>query len=104
MLYGRYPNRKEPTVKRLSDGEYDLIAEQRVDGMAEHEARTLEEYSSIAEYCAKRGIAGNDGDQLPYFASSFAIEMINDDPEAFRQHVREHAYAIAMNKLNLPEE
>lgn len=61
-------------------------------------------YDSVAEWCAKHGYDGKPGDLLPYLLSSDICVLINADPEAFQRRVRETAYALAMNKLNLPEE
>lgn len=55
-------------------------------------------YDACAEWCAKRGLQGKIGDLLPNLVSSEVVEMINSDPEAFEQRVRQCAYALAMNK------
>jgi len=62
------------------------------------------EYDGAAMWCAERGLKGKAGDPLPTLMSSEACELINDDPEAFEARVRATAYAIAMNKLNIPED
>lgn len=61
------------------------------------------EYDSVAEWCAERGIKGAAGDRLPDMLSTGCKALIDADPEAFEQRVRDCAYAQAMNKLNLPE-
>lgn len=62
------------------------------------------EYDAAAEWCAKRNLKGVDGDPLPENLSGRTVKLIADDPEAFQERVRATAYAIAMDKLNLPEE
>lgn len=54
------------------------------------------EYDAAAEWCARRGIAGNIGDPLPELLSGDCAALINDDPEAFSERVRQTAYALAM--------
>ena len=61
-------------------------------------------YDSVAEWCAKRGIAGNVGDPLPNLLSVAVCQLIDDDPEAFQKRVKECGYALAMNRLNLPDD
>lgn len=61
------------------------------------------EYDAAAEWCAKRGYSGGNGDPLPTLISSECYYEIQKDPEAFERRVRETAYAIAMNALNIPE-
>lgn len=63
-----------------------------------------EEYDSVADWCAQRGHKGKPGDPLPENLSTSVASLIDADPEAFEARVREHAYARAMNALNLPEE
>lgn len=58
------------------------------------------EYERAAAFLAKRGLLGLPGDILPHNISAITMELINADLEAFQARVREHAYAIAMNKLN----
>ena len=53
------------------------------------------EYDSAAEWCAKRGIEGNPGDPLPENVSAAVCLLIDDDPEAFQQRIRETAYGLA---------
>ena len=65
--------------------------------------RIADEYESAAEWCAKRGIQGADGDPLPALLSADAWESINTDTSAFRARVADYAYAIHMNALKLPE-
>lgn len=55
------------------------------------------EYDAAAEWCAARGIAGKDGDQLPTLLDGYTFAEINADPEAFEQRVKDFAYALAMN-------
>ena len=62
------------------------------------------EYDNAADWCATRGLTGKAGDALPALISAECLREINDDPEAFERRVRQHAYARAMDKLNLPEE
>lgn len=62
------------------------------------------EYDSAAEWCAKRGIKGTEGDSLPDLMSGACCELISADPDAFQRRVKDMAYGLAMEKLNLPEE
>lgn len=55
-------------------------------------------YDSCAEWCAKRGLKGKIGDPLPNLLDSRVVKLINDDPEAFEQRVRDTAYALAIEK------
>jgi len=55
-------------------------------------------YNAAAEWCAKRGSKGAIGDQLPNLMGSGTVALINADPEAFADHVRMTAYALAMEK------
>lgn len=57
-----------------------------------------QEYDYIAEWCAKRGLKGATGDPLPPFSGGDAVELINQDPEAFQERVQATAYALAMEK------
>ena len=57
------------------------------------------EYDSAAEWCAKRGLKGAVGEPLPHLISGETVDMINDDPDAFQERVRQTAYALAMNRL-----
>lgn len=57
---------------------------------------TWGEYDSAAEWCARRGLKGADGDPLPPMLSADCLALINDDPEAFGERVRATAYALAM--------
>lgn len=59
-------------------------------------AAAWQEYDSAAAWCAKRGLKGVEGDPLPEALSSRAQALIDEDPEAFEQRVRDTAYAIAM--------
>jgi hypothetical protein len=63
----------------------------------------IQEYEWAAEDLAKKGLKGVVGDPLPLMMSVEAVALINADPDAFEKRVRENAYAIAMNKLNIPE-
>jgi len=65
----------------------------------------LPEYDGAARWCAQRGLTGKIGDALPEnMDSDGALRWINADPEAFIERVRQFAYAIAMESLNLPED
>lgn len=64
----------------------------------------LSEYDSAAQWCARRGLTGAVGDPLPNLMDSDgALKWINAHPEAFQQRVKDFAYMMAMDKLNLPE-
>jgi len=54
------------------------------------------EYDSAAEWCAKRGIRGKQGDRLPDGISVDCWREITYDVEAFERRVRDCAYALAM--------
>jgi hypothetical protein len=56
------------------------------------------EYDSAAEWCARRGIAGRVGDNLPPCMSLRVLREINADPDAWEQRVRDTAYALAMSR------
>jgi hypothetical protein len=62
------------------------------------------EYDHAAADLARRGLKGAIGDPLPNLMSARAVELINDDPEAFETRVRQYAYAQTMEKLNLPDD
>lgn len=62
------------------------------------------EYDSAAAYLAKRGMLGIAGDALPDGLSVSCQRLIDDDPEAFEQRVKETGYAIAMGNLNILED
>lgn len=60
------------------------------------------EYDNAAVWCAKRGLTGDIGDMLPIGTSHAVVLEINNDVDAFKQRVNDCAYAIAMNKHNIP--
>lgn len=62
------------------------------------------EYDSCANWCAMRGYKGVDGDPLPPLLSVACYDEIRDHPEDFARRVREHAYGLAMSRLDIPEE
>ncbi len=57
-----------------------------------------QEYDAAATWCAKRGIKGRYGDQLPANLSAECTNLITNDIEAFEDRVNDTAYALAMNK------
>jgi hypothetical protein len=60
----------------------------------------LREYDGAAEHCARRGLKGVPGDELPAnMATDGALRWINADPEAFEERVRQIAYGLAMEKI-----
>lgn len=59
-----------------------------------------QEYTAAAEYLAVRGLIGAQGDPLPMNMSKEAVELINEDPEAFQREVQACAYANAMTKVH----
>jgi len=71
---------------------------------AAYEMAREEEYEQAAAWCAERGIAGNLGDPLPSPLAAEVCEAIAADLEAFKECVRRHAYARAMDSLGLPED
>ena len=58
------------------------------------------EYDSAAEWCAKRGSKGRNGDRLPENLSSDVLDEINGDIDAFQERVKNHAFALAMMRVN----
>lgn len=72
------------------------LANGTLDG---HSFSAWRTYDSCAEWCAKRGLQGKDGDPLPQNISGEVQEMINADVEAFQQRVRDTAYALSMKGL-----
>jgi len=83
------------------EGSYARWMQQQVEHIT---ASAWAEYDSAANWCARRGIKGKQGDALPANLSSLVLEYINEDPEAFERRVREFAYGKAMNALVIPEE
>ena len=57
-------------------------------------------YDDVALWCAKRGLTGKMGDPLPNLLSEDIVKLINDDPDAFQDRVKQCAYALAMDKTN----
>lgn len=57
-----------------------------------------QEYDSAARQLACQGKRGQCGDLLPANMTPEAVQLIADDPEAFERRVRDHAYAIAMER------
>ncbi len=58
----------------------------------------VREYDAAAMDLARRGLTGDIGDPLPNLMSGATVDAINEDPEAFQQHVRMCAYALAMGE------
>lgn len=58
------------------------------------------EYRRAAEDTARKGLLGVAGDPLPLNMSRRAVELINDDQEAFQREVRLCAYAQAMAEID----
>jgi hypothetical protein len=54
------------------------------------------EYDSAAKWCAKRGNPGTLGHDLPVGISDQVLHLINCDPEAFEQRVKDTAYMLSM--------
>lgn len=69
-----------------------------------YELARVEEYEQAAKWCAERGLKGAVGDPLPSPLAVEVCESIDADPEAFQEKVRLHAYALAMERLGLPED
>ena len=61
-----------------------------------------DEYEAAAELCAKKGFSSLA--DLFGLVSEECMGEILDNFGAFSRRVNDYAYAIAMNKLNLPEE
>lgn len=58
------------------------------------------EYDACASDMARRGKTGAVGESLPANMSVDAVNLINDDPEAFERRVRDFAYAHAMERFH----
>jgi hypothetical protein len=58
------------------------------------------EYDAAADWCARRGLNGKEGDPLPTLLSVRCLNEIDTDPEAFERRVRGYAYALAMSKYS----
>ncbi len=65
--------------------------------MTAHE-RIADEYEQVCEYMARNGCTGKPGDHLPDLLSVEVSEAIHADLYAFQQRIREHAYALAMER------
>ena len=63
-----------------------------------------EEYDEAAFWCAERGLRGVAGDPLPNLLSVAVHNLIQADLEEFQGRVAAHAYGLAMNKLNIPDD
>ncbi len=63
-----------------------------------------DEYEHCAEMCAVRGLKGEAGDLLPENISRECFDAIAADPAEFQARIRQYAYGLAMNRLNLPED
>ena len=59
------------------------------------------EYDSAAKDLARKGLTGKIGDPLPLNMSKAAVDLINEDPEAFQLRVRQSAYALSMEGIDL---
>jgi hypothetical protein len=57
-----------------------------------------QEYDEAAMELARKGLKGKIGDPLPNLMSAEAVNLINDDPEAFQERVRLSAYSLAMSE------
>lgn len=57
-----------------------------------------------ASYMARKGLKGVLGDPLPPNFCSMCQDYLADHMEEFQDEVKRHAYALAMEKLNLPED
>ena len=66
---------------------------------ANEDARAWQEYDGAAHWCAERGHTGERGSRLPDGLSTRAAELIDADPEAFADRVRDHAYARSMQRV-----
>ena len=73
-------------------------------GMTTNAYDPWREYDTIAEHCASLGLSGDVGTTLPDGIGGPCMDLINADPEAFAERVRDCAYARAMNRHNLPED
>ena len=61
-------------------------------------AKVWNEYDMAAEWCARRGLEGIEGDRLPVFLSCTCHDLIMNDPDAFADRVRSTAYMLAMEQ------
>lgn len=72
--------------------------------MSDREAAMWEEYDMCAEWCTKRALKGEIGDPLPGNIGGDTAREISNNPEEFKERVRQTAYAICMNKIDLPDD
>jgi len=63
------------------------------------EKNAWEEYDSAAVWCAERKVKGTLEGPLPEMSAE-AYGLIEEDPEAFEEHVKNTAYALAMEKVS----
>ncbi len=61
-----------------------------------------DEYEMVCAEMARKGRTGKPGDLLPCLISTEILDAIHNDLYAFQKRVREHAYALAMEKMILP--
>jgi hypothetical protein len=54
------------------------------------------EYDACARDLVHKGLTGAIGDPLPNLISAECNDLIQYDPEAFQQRVKDSAYALAM--------
>jgi len=64
--------------------------------MSDYEMAAWAELDAAADWCAARGFTGGVGTPRPHGLSVGASALVDDDPDAFAERVREHAYARAM--------
>jgi len=88
------------TNRPLTADEVKRMFEAMDKAASDKQGRMWAEYDSAAEWCAKRGLKGNEGDRLPTGLSDAVLSEINDHPEAFAERIRATAYALAMEKHN----
>ena len=56
------------------------------------------EWDAAAEWCARRGYRGVEGEPLPELISSEVHDYINEHPDEFEQAVTDAGYALAMER------
>ena len=76
----------------------------RPGGRMEREEREMKpqdewnEYDAAAMWCAKRALKGRVNDPLPEGLSGACHELINADPEAFEQRVKDTACMLVRER------
>jgi hypothetical protein len=62
-----------------------------------------QEWQAAAEWCARRHLAGVEGDPLPSLLSAAVVADIAGDPETFQDAIRAARYALAREESDARE-